>query len=524
MAVLHLAPLAAGCPAAAAPSAESGDDTARSAATRAPTPAVETLVETFARELPRLAERDHVPGAAAALVHRGELVWQGATGVVGRGRGASAAITAGTRFQVASLSKPVTALGVMLLAEEGRLDLDRPVWDYIDDWRPQGSRYDASAVTARLLLSHRAGMGVHGYPGHAPDRPLPALLASLDGDSAGAGPVTLVAEPGSAVLYSSGGYAILQLLVERVTGEAFAAFMERRVLRPLGMNASSFESAPDERTFATGHGWWGNPLPAYEFREQAASGLLSTAGDVARFLTVFSDPAAQRSVGISRASLAAMLEPGEGGGFTLGFALDAAATRAENGVVVPGPRLVWHNGSNRGFRAVLAGAPDSGDGFVVLTNSDRGQAMTDDLACAWSEWLTGLESASCWVERKRRGTMVAVAGLFGLGAAMDGAAFARRQRQRRAARGAGMTLAADRHPSAARLRLALALLFLAGWWIYWYTDLFARWREGIEHFVPVSSQPPTFVWLTLVVTLWCVLGVVRFVASTPQPVAAGAAR
>ena len=110
------------------------------------------------------------------------------------------------------------------------------------------------------------------------------------------------------------------------------------------------------------------------------------------------------------------------------------ATRT--GVVVPGPRLVWHNGSNRGFRAILAAAPDSGDAFVVLTNSDRGLAMTDDLMCAWGRWLTGLETATCWVERKRRGTMVLVAGLAGLGVAMDGAAFARRLRRRRAMRAA----------------------------------------------------------------------------------------
>ena len=516
MAVLPLAPLVVVCSAAAAPSV-----TPNAAMRPAEDSPAGTIADTFAYELPRLARRDRVPGASAALVHGGELVWEGAAGVVDRASGA--AVTATTVFQVASLSKPVTALGVMLLAEEGRLDLDRPVWDYIDDWRPPASAHDASAVTARRLLSHRAGVGVHGYPGHPPDRPLPTLLEALDGDSAGAGAATLVAEPGSAALYSSGGYAILQLLIERVSGEPFASFIERRVLRPLGMNASSFETAP-EGALATGHGWWGDALPAYHFREQAASGLLSTAGDVARFLALWSDPAAQRAVGVSPATLAAMREPGEGGGFTPGFALDAAAVRAEGGVAVPGPRLVWHSGSNRGFRAVLGMAPESGDAFVVLTNSDRGQAMTDDLSCAWGQWLTGLETASCWVERKRRGTMVAVAGLFGLGAVMDGAAFARRQRQRRAAREAGIVLAGVRHPGATRLRLAFALLFLAGWWAYWYTDLFARWREGIEHFVPVSSQPPTFFWLTVVVTAWCLLGVVRFVASTRTPAPVGEPR
>ena len=492
---------------------------------------IDDLVSAFERELPRLARRDRVPGAAAAVVHRGELVWAGHTGVVDRE--SKVAVGPDTVFQVASLSKPVTALGVMLLVEEGRLDLDRPVWDYIDDWRPPLSVHDASGVTARRLLSHRAGVSVHGYPGHAADRPLPSLLESLDGQSGGAGPAALVVDPGSAVLYSSGGYEILELLIERIAGEPFARFMERRVLHPLGMNESSFEPLPEpatgERTLATGHGWWGSALPAYRFREQAASGLHSTAGDVARFLAVLSDAEAQRAVGVSPATLATMLEAPPGGSFTLGFALDAAAARDEAGVVVPGPRLVWHSGSNRGFRAILAAAPASGDAFVVLTNSDRGLAMTDDLMCDWGRWLTGIETATCWVERKRRGTMVLVAGLAGLGAVMDGAAFVRRLRRRRAARdaqavaAAGAAILVDRHSWASQVRLALAVLLLAGWWIYWYTDRFALWREGIEHFVPVSSQPPTFVWLTVVVTAWCLLGVARF-AATARSAAASEAR
>jgi hypothetical protein len=203
-----------------------------------------------------------------------------------------------------------------------------------------------------------------------------------------------------------------------------------------------------------------------------------------------------------------MLEPAPGGAFTLGFAVDPSATRTASGEIRSGPSIVWHRGSNRGFRAVLGAAPDSGDGFVVLTNSDRGQAMTVDLHCEWSVWLTGLESATCWVERKRRGTLVAVAGLAGLGVLMDGAVFARRWRRRAALGRAAAPV--GQHGWAGSVRLAISLALLFGWWTYWYTDQFARYREGIEHFVPVSAQPPTFFWLTAVVTTWCILGMARF--------------
>jgi CubicO group peptidase (beta-lactamase class C family) len=470
------------------------------------------LIESFDRDLDRLARRDRVPAAAAAIVHGGELVWEGAAGAADRESGAAAGRDGrDTVFQVASLSKPVTALGVMLLVEEGRLDLDRPIWDYVRGWRLPPSDHDARRVTARLLLSHRAGVGVHGYPGYEPDRPLPSLLDSLGGDNGGAGAATLVAEPGTTTLYSSGGYAILQLAIEQISGEPFAAYMQRRVLDPLGMTRSSFEPRTDLET-ATGHGWWGGRLPPYRFREQATSGLYSTAGDVARFLAVLSSPSAQQAAGVSATTIETMLQPA-GGSFALGFAIDPSAARTANGEIAPGPRIVWHNGSNRGFRAVLAAAPDSGDAFVALTNSDRGLALTDDLFCEWGLWLTGLESATCWVERKRRGTLVAVAGLFGLGTLMDGVSFARRRSIRRAHDAGVVTgerLTAERHLWASRVRLTISITLLLGWWVYWYTDRVAVLREGIAHFVPVSSQPPTFFWVTAVVTTWCLLGVARW--------------
>jgi CubicO group peptidase (beta-lactamase class C family) len=406
---------------------------------------------------------------------------------------------------VASLSKPVTALAVLLLVEDGQLDLDRPVWDYLGSWRPPPSSHDTSKVTARLLLSHRAGIGVHGYPGYAPGRALPSLLESLDGRNGGAGAATLVAEPGTQVLYSSGGYVVLQLLVEEITGEPFASFAERRVLAPLAMTRSSFAPREPQRA-AAGHGWWGGRLPAFRFTEQAATGLSAPAGDLARFLTVLSSPSAQASVGVSPATLERMLAAPDDGGFALGFAIDPTASRTPSGDSVPGTPIRWHNGSSRGFRAVLGAAPARGDGVVVLTNSDRGLAMTDDLYCSWVRWETGLDSASCWAESRRRGTMVAVAALLGLGVLMDAAAFVRRTTARR--RNAG-----ERHAWAGAARLAIAIALLAGWWLYWYTDRVARWREGIAHFVPASSQPPTFFWLTAVVTVWCLLGVARFAAS-----------
>lgn len=465
---------------------------AGSAAAMASRSGAEELVEGLRSEVQTALRRYRVPGASVALLHHGRVVWEEGFGVEVRG---GRKVSTRTAFQVASLSKPVTAVAVLLLAEEGRLELDRPVWDYLS-WRPPASRFDPRGVTARRLLGHRGGINIHGYPGFSPGEPLPSLREVLDGASGGAGQVRIETAPGAAAQYSSGGYALLQLLIEDITGEPFPRFMERRILRPLGMTDSGFEPS-SARRMAAGHGWWGKPLPAYRFRAQGSSGLLATAGDLARFLRVLSEPEVQGRLGILGESVESMLLPPEqeASPFGLGFALET----------VPGARLVTHTGANRGWRSVLGAAPDEASGIAVLTNSDRGMPMTSDVVCRWGRMVADLEMASCWVERKSRGTLVAVAGLLGLGLVIDSWVFVRRE-----VTGASRWSLAHAHPWLLRVRLSLSLLVLALWWLFWYTDTVVIAREGIENFVPVSSLPPTFSWLTLVLTLWCLLGVVRW--------------
>ena len=103
------------------------------------------------------------PGLAVALVHYGEVVWAAGYGVADRGTGQP--VTAGTRFQAASLSKPVTAWGVLRLVESGRIGLDEPIIGHLRRWRPPPSPVDADGITVRRLLSHTAGLSVHGYVG-----------------------------------------------------------------------------------------------------------------------------------------------------------------------------------------------------------------------------------------------------------------------------------------------------------------------------------------------------------------------
>lgn len=152
-----------------------------------------------------------------------------------------------TPFQVASLEQMGHGPG---RDDPGRfpgwVDLDAPVETYLKRWRLPASEFDNRQVTIRRLLSHTAGLtdGL-GYGGFAPGQPVQPLAELLskaaDASPGRDGVVKVGVQPGSEWRYSGGGYALLQLMIEDVTGEPFAAYMKRAVLKPLGMDSSSFE-------------------------------------------------------------------------------------------------------------------------------------------------------------------------------------------------------------------------------------------------------------------------------------------
>jgi CubicO group peptidase (beta-lactamase class C family) len=315
------------------------------------------------------------PGLAVALVDRGRVPWARGYGLADRATGTP--VTAATRFQAASLSKPVTAWGVLGLVEQGRIGLDEPVLGHLRRWHPPPSPSDAGGITVRRLLSHTAGLSVHGYAGQRSEEPLPSIAASLSGE-AGAFPVELLQAPGRGWLYSGGGYSVLQLLVEELTGRPFAAFMRRRVLRPLGMAASSFRW---RRTAATArpHDRRGACGPDFAFAEQAAAGLVTTAPDLARFVAAaltgpHGEPPGRGVLHPALVRLALTAAPATDGRWGLGIGL---------GLLPGGDLLAYHEGANRGWRAGLALLPDRRAGIVVLTNGDGGDDAVNLVVQRW---------------------------------------------------------------------------------------------------------------------------------------------
>jgi CubicO group peptidase (beta-lactamase class C family) len=349
--------------------------------------------EQLDEQVPGWLARYGVPGVAVAVVEHGEVAWARGYGWADAARGVR--VTPDTVFQLASVSKPVAAWGVMRLVEANRLALDTPVERYLTRWHLPPSEFDASGVTVRRLLSHTAGLSIPGYLGIAPDQPLPTLEESLDGQTNVAGgdddlaPVHLVQPPGQGVRYSGGGYTLLQLFVEEGSGQPFAAFMEAEVFRPLGMSGSSFDPSPALlAAAATGHDADGHALPPYHYTELAAAGLHSTAGSLARWVAAaLPGPRGEppgRGV-LTPASLREMFAPQPAtagalphGAWGLGYMLELAPK---------GPRWVWHLGSNRGWKTYFAALPDRGAGIVLLTNGDNGWEVTQAIGRAWGEAL-----------------------------------------------------------------------------------------------------------------------------------------
>lgn len=340
--------------------------------------------------VPGLMRQAQVPGVAVALVKDGALAWSQGFGF--EDREARTPMTGHSVFQVASISKSVAAWGVMTLVEHDKLALDTPVERYLTRWHlptaDSGTYRDE--VTVRRLLSHTAGLSLHGYPGFDPDSgPLPSLEASLSGETNGAGDVRVAFRPGTRWEYSGGGFTLLQLLVEERSGEPFTSYLAQSVLEPLGMRSSSYAWLPELRAHtAAAYDRLGRRLPNYRFTALAAAGLYTTAEDLGRFVAAgmrgpHGEPPGRgvlRPETVELMYTSAPHSENPSGTYGFGQQLDTLAN---------GTRVVMHGGSNRGWKAVWASMPSRRAGLVVLTNSDRGPAVYGPVLCAWYRAVGG---------------------------------------------------------------------------------------------------------------------------------------
>jgi len=180
---------------------------------------------------------DPSPGLALTVIHDGQVVWFQGFGVADRKT--RQPITEDTVFGIASISKTVAAWGFLWLVEGGEVTLDEPVLQRIAGWKPRRLREESDGVTLRRLLSHTAGVSLHGVDGVPHGKPIPELLDAILGKSRGFRRVDMAQSPGEGFLYSGGGTRLAQLLFEQLTERNFVTAMQADVVLPLGMTASS---------------------------------------------------------------------------------------------------------------------------------------------------------------------------------------------------------------------------------------------------------------------------------------------
>jgi CubicO group peptidase (beta-lactamase class C family) len=326
----------------------------------------------------RMHER-HINGLSLAIIQDGKIIKVKGYGFTDES--GQTPVTPTTLFQAGSISKSVTAFGALHLVQEGRLFLDTDINTQLRTWQlPENEFTRDKKVTLRHLLSHSAGLNVHGFPGYASNESIPTLVEVLDGAKPANTPAIRVdAIPGSKWRYSGGGYTVLQQMIIDVTGEPFPEFMYDTVLKPLGMTNSTYDQPlPEKMAAAAAKGYFASGKAVrgrwHIYPEMAAAGLWTTASDLARFaigvqqaLAGDSNPVLSQSM---TRQMLAVQNPSLSRDDGLGVFLGGSQKTLQ----------FWHAGRDAGFDAYMIAYAKAGNGAVILMNvNDDNGAMKDIL-------------------------------------------------------------------------------------------------------------------------------------------------
>ncbi|WP_339143587.1 serine hydrolase domain-containing protein [Pseudoalteromonas galatheae] len=323
-------------------------------------------------------QETHLPGLSLAVIKDGKVVWAEGYGIADKKQNRK--VTTETLFQAGSISKPVAALAVLKLAQDGKVDLDADVNQYLTSWKvPTNEFTKANPVTLRQLMTHTSGLTQHGFPGYVRGSKIPTDVEVLMGKG-NTDLVTVDTLPGKAWRYSGGGYTVMELLVADVTKMPFEEYVQQAILTPLGMHNSTY-AQPLPKTL------WSKASAAFDdkgeqvdgdwhvYPEQAAAGLWTTPVDLAKYIMAVQQAYAGNTVGPITPELAKQMLEVHHDVWGLGPELE----QREQGLVFT------HGGKNKGFSNRFEAFVEKGEGMVLMSNGDSASTVFGELRIAISE-------------------------------------------------------------------------------------------------------------------------------------------
>jgi CubicO group peptidase (beta-lactamase class C family) len=321
-----------------------------------------------ATDLQKLLQQHQVTGISFAVLRNFQIEYAQCEGFISKA--SKEPLWPDSLFQGASLSKAFSAVLCMILQERGLLDFDKPISSYLKSWQlPENEWTKEQPVTIRHILSHFSGINVPTYRGYFTGEPVPTLKDLLEGAESSSEPEVFVEEPvDEQFIYSTGAFAVLEVLLEDVCNQDFATLIQKEILQPLNMHRTLFsQPLPEDLSgnAACGHrhdtetvaGNW------FAYPTRAGSGIWTTPIDLAKFALHLQQILRDEKSGlISPAGLLELITPYRETFFGLGFALYQDK----------GPGLYFgHTGNTEGYRAMFIAHAGNGCGAFILANSDN---------------------------------------------------------------------------------------------------------------------------------------------------------
>lgn len=283
--------------------------------------------------------------------------------------------TTSTLFQAASISKSLNAIGLLKLVQNKKINLFTDINEYLETWKfPYDSISKGKKITTANLLSHTAGLTVHGFDGYELNDTIPTIIEILDGKHpANSEAIRSEYEPGLKYKYSGGGTIISQLIIQDITGKKYEEYMKENVLDPMGMTNSFFNQPPKkdkQNMLATGY-YSDDKEVNGKYRihpEQAAGGLWTNPTDLAKYIieTQLALKGKSQKV-LSKEMTTLRLTPYIDGSSALGVFIEN-----KNGT-----KYFNHGGSNEGFQSEYIGSLKGGNGVVVMINSGNREIINE---------------------------------------------------------------------------------------------------------------------------------------------------